>query len=155
MSELTIDIADYLDRKIIEDIAYQELGYAFRRQLQKEADVERILTNLSYRYIYKIVETELGMNEEMFRKKLVERINKCLDDESNIRFEVFSRKSAWNDTESPAVKILDEVLSESKPKIEEAVNKIIDEYPFHELREEILDTIYGCIERKLFNKEDY
>lgn len=57
-------------------------------------------------------------------------------------------------TESPAVKYLEEELIDSKDKIVEEVNKRIEEYPFYELQENILDTIYECIYNTLFKQKE-
>ena len=78
----------------------------------------------------------------------MEGIEKALQPDS-IKYQVFRRKDAWQNTESPAVAILDSVLKDCRPKIEEMVNKIIEQYDFKELHEEIADTIYYCVIRKL------
>lgn len=137
----------------IREIAEQELRYAFRNQISKETDIERILTNLSYEYVFKIVEEELNIHKDKFKEKLKETVMKVLDDSSTVRYEIFRRADAWGRTESPAVRYLEEALINSKDKIVEEVNKRIEEYPFYELKENILDTIYYCIEDMLTKKK--
>lgn len=63
---------------------------------------------------------------------------------------MFRRKDAWDRTESPAVKILDEECANSRPLIREMVEKHIREYPFYELdRDEIGSVIYDVIMEKI------
>lgn len=149
---LTIDMHDYLTEDRITEICEEELRYSLRKQLEKEADIDRILSNRSYEYLFKLVQEELGLHEEKFRKMLVDRCEYILTEDGTLRYEVFRRKDAWNRTESVAVKYLDEALEECKPKIVEAIDKVIEDYPFYELQNEILDSVYECIERKLFSK---
>lgn len=150
---IEIDINNYLTKEQIAEIAEQEIRYSFRNQMSKEGNIERILTNLSYEYVFKIVEEELNIHKDEFKMKLKETIIKVLDDSSTLRYEIFRRADAWGRTESPAVRYLEEVLIDSKNKIVEEVNKRIEEYPFYELKENILDTIYYCIENMLTKKK--
>lgn len=151
--EISINIEDYVSEQDIRDEALKTIGESFKEQFKKEADVERVLSNLSHEYIFQEVVKYLEIDSEEVEKRIREGIAKALSSESNtIVYKVFQRADAWDRTESPAVKILDDVLKDSRPKIEECVNKIIEEYPFRELREEIEDTIYDCIVRKLQEK---
>jgi len=154
MAELTIDITDYISYDRARELAEDELRMAFRKSIRPETDVQRILTNLSYEYVFKLVEEECGMHKEEFRAKLHEMAMRILDDDGLLRYEIFRRADAWGKTESPAVKWLDEALAESKPKIVEIVNQRIEQYPFHELQEYICDTVYQCIEEKLLRGAD-
>jgi len=151
---MEINIQDYLKEDQIREIAIQELRCSFKNQLRNEADIERILTNLSYEYVFKIVEEELNVHKEEFKTKLKETVMKVLDDSSTLRYEIFRRTDTWGRTESPAVKYLEEALIDSKNKIVEEVNKRIEEYPFYELKENILDTIYYCIADMLTKKRE-
>ena len=151
---IEVDINNYLTKEQIAEIAEQEIRNSFRNQLSKESDIERILTNLSYEYVFKIVEEELNVHKEEFKTKLKETVMKVLDDSSTLRYEIFRRTDTWGRTESPAVKYLEEALIDSKNKIVEEVNKRIEEYPFYELKENILDTIYYCIADMLTKKRE-
>lgn len=150
---LTININDYVSRERIQELAEEQVRLAFASQFRKEADVERVLTNLSYEYVFRLLEDSVGIGRDEVERRIAAGLEKALVPDT-IRYEVFRRSDAWSRTESPAVKILDECLKDCRPKIEEMVNKIIEEYPFDELRTDILDTIYCCIERMLTKKEE-
>lgn len=149
--KLEVNVGDFLTDEQIAMICEEELRHVVGSQLRKEADIDRILSNRSYEYMFRLVQEELGLHEKEFREKLAKRCEDALTPD-NLRFMVFRRKDVYDRTESVAVKYLDEALMESKPKIVESVNKIIEEYPFYELKDYILDTIYECIEQKLFGK---
>lgn len=144
---IVIDINDYLSKEEIKEIAEQELRAAFREQLHKEADVERVLTNLSLEYVHALVAEQWdGDFDELLCQKVREAI------ENGVSWQVFRRKDAWGRTESPAVAILDEECKNSRPLIKECVEKHIREYSFHELdRNEIGDVIYEVIMERILN----
>lgn len=73
--EITIEINDYLSKAEIKEIAEQELRAAFREQFRREADVERVLTNLSLEYVHALVaEPWDGDFDELLRQKVREAI---------------------------------------------------------------------------------
>ena len=153
MEELTINVSEYLSEEEIKKIAEEELRGAFRYQLRNEADVERVLTNLSHEYVFHAVCDYLNENQDYVRGRIIEGVSQALTADT-IKWKVFKRKDAWERDESPAVKILDDVLRNCRPQLEQAVNARIKEYDFRELQEEISDTIYECIVRKLFGKKE-
>ena len=146
--ELKINIQDYFSDEQIKEIAEHELRAAFREQFRKEADVERVITNLSIEYVHAlVVEQWDGDFDELLREKVRDAIEK------GVGYHVFRRKDAWDRTESPAVAILDEECKNSRPLIRECVEKRIREYPFSELdRNEIGDVIYEVIMEKILRK---
>ena len=150
--EITVNVSNYLTEDEIKEIAIEELRNAFARQFRVEADVERVLANLSHEYVFHAVCEQLEKNTEDVEQTIKNKIAEALNDSSTIKWKVFQRKDAWERSESPAVAILDDVLKNCKPKIEDAVNKRIEEYPFYELTEEISDTIYECIMKKMFDR---
>lgn len=146
--ELKINIQDYFSDEQIKEIAEQELRSAFREQFRKEADVERVITNLSIEYVHALVAEQWGGDfDELLREKVRDAIEK------DVGYHVFRRKDAWDRTESPAVAILDEECKNSRPLIRECVEKRIKEYPFSELdKYEIGDVIYEVIMEKILKK---
>ena len=147
---MEINILNYIDDERMKEIAEQELRYALRNILQSKHNLEALLSNISYRNATRMVCDVFNLSKEEYEQSISERIAEILADVDSIRWKVFRRRDKLLGYEdSPAVKYLDEVLKDSKPKIEAAVNQHIDNYDFTELREEIGDTIYECIMRKL------
>ena len=149
--KVEIDIFDYFTPEQIREIAEDELRNAFRSQFRKEADVERVLTNLSYEYVRKLIAEQWDGD---FTAKLREQIEKSISQDT-IKYEVFRRKDAWDRSESPAVAILDDECKNSRPLIRAAVEKHIAEYPFHELdRDEIGCVIYDVIMERILKPRE-
>lgn len=147
--EINININEYLSPGEIKSIATEQLKYAFMQQFQKEADVERVISNLSCEYVFALISSVWdGDFEKMLRDKIKDTIEK------GVGYYVFRRKDAWDRTESPAIKILDEECANSRPLIKEMIEKHIKEYPFNEIdRDEIGGVIYDVImDRILGNK---
>ena len=152
--KIEVELFDYVSPERMSVILEEEVRQAFRAQIRKEADVERVLTNFTAEYVFKLIENEWSANAVDFEKALREKINAVFQ-RDDISFYVFRRKDAWERTESPAVKILDEECANSRPLIREMVEKHIREYPFHELdRDEIGGVIYGTIMEKLLKPRE-
>lgn len=150
--DITINAFDYITPEKMSEIVEDEIRYAIRSQIKKEADIERVLTNFTAEYIFKLMESEWAANAVDFEKALREAINKAIESDY-VKYYVFRRKDAWDRTESPAVKILDEECANSRPLIREMVEKHIREYPFHELdRDEIGNVIYDVIMEKILKR---
>lgn len=145
---IEIDLHDYLSEEDIKDEAKYALRSLFANQLRKEADIERVLSNLTHEYIFKMVCDKLNVNREYIESAIADGVKKAIEGDT-IKYKVFQRKDAWERSESPAIKILDDTLANSKELIEAEVERRIREYDFHELQEEIQDTIYEVICRKL------
>lgn len=152
--DITIDAFDYISPEKISEIVEDEIRYAIRSQIKKESDIERVLTNFTAEYIFKLMESEWATNNMDFEKALREAVNNAIESD-HVKYYVFRRKDAWDRTESPAVKILDEECANSRPLIRGMVEKHIKEYPFHELdREEIGCVIYDVIMEKILKRNE-
>ena len=113
--KIEIDIDEYFTQEMIKEIAEDELRKAFRRQFQKESDVERVIANLSSEFVFTLIAEQWdGDFTELLRKK----IKGAIEDDT-IKYIVFRRKDAWDRTESPAVAILDEECANARPLIRE------------------------------------
>lgn len=143
--EITVNVSEFFSKEELKEIAEKELRAAFRAQFCKESDVERVIVNLSWKYVCKLVAEQWdGDFDELLRKKVRKAI------ENGVGFHVFRRNDAWETSESPAVKIMDEELKNSRPLIRAAIEKHIAEYPFHELdKNEIGETIWEVIMEKI------
>lgn len=148
--KVEIDIDEYLTPETRKEIAEDELRRAFRRQFQKESDVERVLANLAYEFVFTLVAEQWdGDFTELLKRKIKDAI-----ESDSLKYEVFRRKDAWGRTESPAIKILDEECAKARPLIRECVEKHIREYPFHELeRDEIGSVIWDVIMERILTPQ--
>ena len=60
MMEININIEDYLSKEEIKEIAKEQISYAIKEKFRKESDIERIITNLSYEFLFKAVSETIG-----------------------------------------------------------------------------------------------
>ena len=149
--KVELNFSDYCSHEQIKEIAEDELRNAFRAQFQKESDVERVITNLSLEYVFALIAEQWDGD---FAEALREQVKKSIS-EDTIKYQVFRRRDAWDRTESPAVKILDEECANSRPLIKAAVEKHIAAYPFHEFdRDEIGGVIYDVIMDKILSPKE-
>ena len=152
--KLEIDVLDYVSPERLSEIIEEEFRNSIKAQIKKESDVERVLSNFTAEYVFKMMEEEWAAHAQDFEKTLRERIYAAIEDD-RLSYYVFRRKDAWDRTESPAVKILDEECANSRPLIREMVEKHIREYPFHELdRDEIGNVIYEVIMDKILKPRE-
>ena len=145
--ELKIKIEDYLSELEIKEIAKEELKYSFKELFRKEADIERVLSNISHEFVFDLINSQCDCDLEQILK---DKIKETLQNE-DISSYLFRRKDAWDRSESPMIKIIDEEVINSRPLIKEIIEKHIEEYPFNELdKNEIVDTISDVIKERLF-----
>lgn len=141
------EIEDLVSESEIREAAIEELKRALRREFKDERGICRIIGNLSYEFMKNLIQEELG-GEENFESLLRGKIRESI--EEDVQFYVFRRADAWERSESPAVKILDEECRNTRPLIRECVENHIRNYPFYELeKDEIGETIYNVIMDKI------
>ena len=58
--ELSVKIEDYLSEDEIKDIAKEQIACAIWEKFRKESDIERIITNLSFEFLFKAVSESIG-----------------------------------------------------------------------------------------------
>lgn len=151
---MTINAFDYVTPEKIAEIAQDEIRRSIREQIKNESDVERVLTNFTAEYVFKLICNEWEKHDKDFETALRQKVNDVIRDDST-RWYVFRRKDVWDRAESPAVAILDDECRNSRPLIREMVEKHIREYPFHELdRDEIGCVIYDVIMDKILRPKD-
>ena len=105
MMEININIEDYLSKEEIKEIAKEQISYAIKEKFRKESDIERIITNLSYEFLFKAVSEAIGKDSlEMIKDKVAE----LLMDDSHISYFLWRKKDAWENEESPAITIMNQ-----------------------------------------------
>ena len=147
--EVSINIEDYLSKEEIKEIAKEELSYAIQEKFRKESDIERIITNLSYEFLFKAVSEAIGKDSlEMIKDKVVE----LLMDDSRIKYLLWRKKDVWENEESPAVTIMNQAIEDNRELIENRVFEMVSNYDFNEAKDEIYSVVCDAIEKQLFGK---
>lgn len=121
--KVEIEINEYLDQETMQQIAEDTFRDAVRRELSRESEVQRILSNISYDIVQQAV------NEVVPRYKdiIVENVKKQLDD-FHPSYYIFRRKDAWEKENGAGTDILNEEVRAEKDKIVQKVKDAIDSF---------------------------
>lgn len=147
--EVSIKIEDCLSKDEIKDIAKEQIACAIREKFRKESDIERIITNLSYEFLFNAVSESVG--EDAF-EKIKGKVAELLEDDSHIRYCLWRKKDAWGNEESPAITILNKAIEDNRGLIENRVFEMVSNYDFNEAKDEIYSVVCNAIEKKLFGE---
>ena len=150
--EVTFNVFDYLTMDEIKE----ECRMAIRQSIhntfaRNEADVQRLISNLGYEFIFKAVSAAIGKDAE---KEIAAKVAELAKDKSHIRFEMWRKKDAWERAESPAIAILYEAIKDNKLLIRECVQTVIKEFEFPEVRDAMYAMAQDIIYEKLFGGAD-
>lgn len=124
---MEVNIQDYLSNNEIKEIVKEQFANRVSKIFNTEYDTERIIGNLSYKFIWKVVDEEIGDN---FQNRIKEKVVKIINDLTD--FCVFRRKSDYEKEESIGQKILNEAVQENadiiKNKVKKHLENLDDEY---------------------------
>lgn len=148
--EVAIKIEDYLSEEEIKDIAKKQIAYAISEKFRKESDIERIITNLSYEFLFKAVSESIG---EDAVEKIKGKVAELLEDDSHIKYCLWRKKDVWEAEQSPAVDIMYQVIKDNHELIENRVYELISNYELKEAKEAIYDVVCNTIEKQLFGRD--
>lgn len=150
--EVLIDIEDYVTPEDIKDEAMYVIRSELARQYHdKEAEINRLITNLSYEFVFKAVSDAIGESAE---KKITDAVSHLLEDESHIRYLLWRRKDAWDRTESPAIDIMEKAIKDNEGLIRTKVMQAIDNFKFDDVKTAIYESLDTVIYDKVFGKEE-
>jgi hypothetical protein len=151
--EIKIDIENYLSEEEIKEICKDTMRGIIREQFRKEADVDRVISNLSYEFLFKQISESIGEDAVALIKS---KVNKLLQDSTSIEYELFRKADAWERSESVGYTILKQAIKDNADLINERVKETISVYDFgnrEEIKEAIEDSVHSYIAEKLFNEE--
>lgn len=140
-----MNIKDYVNEEEIKDIINDEIRRIVRHRLNDEAELSRIITDISYKELWKQIELEIPNCEKILKEKTVERVNELSE------FDVFRRKDIFGSEDSLAIKLIDECVEKNKDIINDKVKNIFNELSNSDLKYDIQGILEEYIE-KLFEK---
>lgn len=131
----------------IKEVGKDAIKQCIHDTYRKESDVQKLITNLSYKEVFAMVDDTINDDlETMIREKVI----KLIDELSS--YSVFRNADSFEKASKGYI-IMEDETEKARPLIKERVEEIIKEYPFHELdRDEIGDIIHDCIMDRLFEK---
>lgn len=145
MKEVTIkvNIDDYLSEQEKRDLVIEvfktrvekELFKEYKGTVQSDAEVQRIIGNISYEIVTQEIQKYIPDYEKMIKDKVAE-IMKSRD----FGYEVFRRKDAWGGDDSLAIKYINTFINESKTELSERVKQEIKNFDIsNTIREEVIE----------------
>lgn len=142
MSEITINIDDYLSEEDKRQIAYNTFHAACVKRSHE--DFERILSNAAYALVQKAVDDAFdGKMAETVKENAIKIINNLSS------YSVFKAPDVWDKGSSKGFQYLEQAIEDARPAINERVLAIIDGMTATDLRESIEDLISDAIIKKL------
>ena len=146
--ELTINIEDFITPEEIKAIAMEAVRDSIMRIYSRdEYNISRLITNLSYEFIFKAVSDAIG---EDAQTKISNKVKELLEDGGSIRYELWRRKDAWEKTESPAIPILHKAIKDNEGLIRTKVMQSIDSYEFNDVQDAMYEALNQIVYEKVF-----
>ena len=147
---IEIDITDYLSQEEIKE----ECKYAIRNSVyemfcKNESDIDRLISNLGYEFIFATISKAIGEDAE---KLITKKVTELIKNDNSISYEMWRRKDAWERTESPAIKILYEAIEDNKYLMRSCVQKAIADFEFPDVRNVMYDIACEIVREKLFGE---
>jgi hypothetical protein len=137
---MEINIEDYLTDYEIKDILKEEIKDCIKTHMKDENNIRRILSNLCYDLVYKMVDEIFNDDLENI---LTVRVKEIIDNLSE--FTIFKEPSAWDREPNKAYKVLQKEIESHFGRIKEIVKESIDIETMKKLKENIDDKIQDAI----------
>lgn len=152
--EIKINIEDYLSKEEITNECRYMLRDVIRTKYKQESEIDRLITNLGYEFIFKAISETLNEDAEiMIKDKVIELLKK----DGTIKCELFREKDVWDRSEAVGLTILHNALKENEGLIKEKVQQAIKDYDFgsrEDLQCRIEDVFHEILEEKLFHNNE-
>ena len=149
---LTINIEDYVTPEEIKSLAMEAVRDSIMRMYSRdEYNISRLITNLSYEFIFKAVSEAIGEDAQV---KISNKVKELLEDGGSIRYELWRRKDAWEKIESPAIPILHKAIKDNEGLIRAKVMQSIDGYEFNDVQEAIYEALNQIVYDRVFGSAE-
>lgn len=152
--EIKINIEDFFSADEIKNECRYMLRKVIYDKYEHESDIDRLITNLGYEFIFKAITETINEDAET---KIKNKVIELLKDDFNIKCELFRKRDAWERSEGVGLTILNNAIKENEGLIKEKVQQTIKDYNFgdkEELRCRIEDVFHDILEEKLFHNNE-
>lgn len=150
--EVTINIEDYISPSEIKEIAKEEIRGIIRRTFGRdEYNISRLISNLSYEFIFEELSIAIGEDAE---KKIISKVKELLENDDCIKYQMWRRKDVWVKTESPAIPIMHKAIKDNEGLIRAKVMQYIDGYAFNNVQDAMYEALQNIIYDKVFGTTD-
>lgn len=162
MAKVDVGIDDYLSEEDKKELAIQVFKDRVEKDLfesrsgtvDSDAEVQRIISNISYGIVMKEVQKHIPNFEQMIKDKTLELIKT-----KDLSYEVFKKKDVWDAEESLAITYIKQTLNDNKAMLQARIKETIENYDLSndisKLISETYENIAGSMEKlsELFMKK--
>lgn len=149
--ELKINIEDYLSHEEIKSIAMEAVRESIISVFRgDEANINRLISNLSYEFVFKAVSDAIG---EDAQTKIANKVKELLENESRINYELWRKKDTFEKYESPAIPMLHKAIKDNEDLIRAKVVQSIDEFKFDGVQDAMYEALNQIVYDRVFGKE--
>lgn len=150
--ELLINIEDYITPEEIKSVAMEAVrGSIMKTYSRDEYNITRLISDLSYEFIFKAVSDAIG---EDAQTKISNKVKELLEDGDIIRYELWRKKGEWEKTESPAIPILHKAIKDNEGLIRAKVMQSIDDYEFNDVQDAMYNALNEIVYEKVFGSTE-
>lgn len=152
--EITINIEDYLNTEEIKEECRSAIRYQIYQLFKKESEIDRLISNLGYEFIFKAIQETTG---EDTLQKIKDTVVQLANKPDSIRYQLFKGPDKWDSDVSIGYTIVQQALKENEPLIKEKVKDAISDYDFLSRKDSqcrMEDLFHEMLEEKLFHTSD-
>ncbi len=149
---IEININDYLSEEEKKELVIQTFKETVKRELldgksdntiQSDSEIQRVIGNISHHIVMKEMQTYIPEFEQMIKDK----VRKTLTT-SDLKYEIFKVKNAWDSQESLAVTYLNETVKNCKETFQNRIKETIENY---DLSKTITDEVSAVFDEMAGN----
>lgn len=134
--DININLMDFVSEGEVKEAVRDEIRHCVRQVYSKENDMQRLVSNLAYEFVFKMVDEQFeGKLADLLRANIERVINDMTD------FTVFR---------GAGTQILEEEVAKRRSLIAERIEEVIKDYPFDDVKAEIGALVYECVMDKMF-----
>ncbi len=139
-----IEVYDYFDQDEIKKIIKDCIESTTIQKLNNEKELERIITNTAYEFVWKMVD-DLWDNEleTILKNKVIDILDRMSE------FNIFKTKNAWDREENIATKYLNQVVAEELPNIKPKIIAEVHKIGKKDLQQALKDAILEKLQKSI------
>lgn len=116
--KVEIDLDEYLTQEDKREIAREEFRQMLHEKFTSEQQTERLLGNLSYHIIGKMVDEQINGDH---KKVIFDKVTESIANRENWAYHIFRRKDVWEKEDSLGQRYVNEAIMTNKHFIAEKV----------------------------------
>ena len=139
-----IEVYDYFDQDEIKKIIKDCIESTTIQKLNNEKELERIITNTAYEFVWKMVDDTWDNElETILKNKVIDILDRMSE------FSVFKTKSPWGREENIATKYLNQVVAEELPNIKPKIIAEVHKIGKKDLQQALKDAILEKLQKSI------